>query len=133
MLKTAYPMTNYYILWTRHTPVSWKLMRYVILLAVTKTNYRWKCQLQEALHMWGKDRLLLLQEEGSGVRICALRPRGRDLFLVREIHDVGLTHYVLAGHPKIHIILQRQRNEQSEHLRSERHIFIVHSRQPRPV
>jgi hypothetical protein len=29
-------MTNYYILWTRHTPVSWRLMRYVILLAVTK-------------------------------------------------------------------------------------------------
>jgi hypothetical protein len=98
-----------------------------------KTNYRWHCQLQEALHMWGKDWLLLLQKEGPGVRVRALWPRGRDLFLVREIHDVGLAHHVLAGYPKIHIILQRQRNEQSEHLRSERYLFIFHSRQPRPV
>lgn len=29
-------MTNYYILWTRLNPVSWRLMIYVIFLAVTK-------------------------------------------------------------------------------------------------
>ena len=98
-----------------------------------KTNFRWHGQLQEALHMWGENRLLLLQKERSRVWVRTLRPRGRDLFLVREIHDVGLTHHVLAGHPKIHIILQRQRYEQSKHIRSERYIFIIHSRQPRPV
>ena len=33
------------------------------ILGGYKNNFRWHGHLQEALHMWGKDRLLLLQEK----------------------------------------------------------------------